>query len=526
MVMTAPEVLTGPGPLPAELVQRLNARVNSDGTLPPLQDFAPFTGEMFAEVPQSSDADVDAAFALARDAQRRWAKVPIKQRAAILLRFHDLMLEHRDEALDIVQTETGKARKDALEEFLDILVTARHYARDAARLLKDRRHRGVFPGMVGVREHHHPKGVISIISPWNYPLTLAVSDAVPALMAGNAVVLKPDSNTPLSALWGAEMLRRAGLPEGLLEVVIGAGTRIGPQMVANGNYLMFTGSTGVGRMLAAQCGERLISCSMELGGKNAILIAHDADLDKAAEVAVRASFSNSGQLCISMERMFVHDSIYDEFMDRFLHRVRGMRLVAGVGWGADMGSLISQSQLDTVDGHVRDAVDKGATVLAGGRHRPDLGPFFYEPTVLTDVDESMFASREETFGPVVSVYRFSSEEEAVERANDTQYGLNAAIVSRDIRRANRLAQRMRSGTVNINEGYAPAWGTIRSTMGGVGDSGLGRRHGDEGLLKYAEKQTVATQRVMGFGAPFGWSDETWGNALTTAVGLMKKAGMK
>lgn len=532
MAATAPERLTGGASsdldagLPPDLIARLESRVLSDGTMPPLEDTAPLTGSLLASVPQSSDADVEAAFALARDAQRRWREVPIKQRAEILLRFHDLMLQHRDEALDVVQWETGKARRDALEEFLDILVTTRHYARDAKRLLRSRKHRGAFPGLFDVREHHLPKGVVGIISPWNYPLTLAISDAVPALMAGNAVVLKPDSNTPLSALWPVDIMRRAGLPEGLFEVIVGAGSRLGPQIVANSDYLMFTGSTAVGRLLAAQCGDALIGCSMELGGKNAILVLEDADLDRAAEVAVRASFANSGQLCISMERMYVHDAVYDGFMERFLQRVRGMRLLPAVGWGADMGSLISASQLQSVDAHVRDAVDNGATVLAGGRHRPDLGPFFYEPTVLSDVNESMAVCREETFGPVVSVYRFSSLEDAVHRANDTEYGLNAAILSRDTRAASALAPRLRSGTVNINEGYAPAWGATRSTMGGVGDSGLGRRHGDEGLLKYTERQTVVTQRFMGFGAPFGWSDERWGNVLTVAVKAMKQAGIK
>ncbi len=527
MTTTVPEQATAThGPLPPDLLRRVTGRVISDGSMPPLPDFSPFTGEQIAEVPQSSDSDVAAAFALARDAQRRWRRVGLKQRSQIMMRFIDLLLEHRDEGLDVVQWETGKARRDALEEYLDIVVTTRHYARDVSRLLRARRHRGAFPLATKVREHHHPKGVVGIIAPWNYPLTLAISDAVPALLAGNAVVLKPDSNTPLSALWAVDMLRRAGLPDGLLEVIVGSGSRLGPQIVASSNYLMFTGSTAVGQLLASACGQRLIGCSMELGGKNAILILQDADLDKAAEVAVRASFANSGQLCISMERMYVHEAIADAFLERFLQRVAGMKMIPEVGWGADMGSLISQQQLDSVDGHVRDAVAKGATVLAGGRPRPDLGPYYYEPTVLADVNHSMVACREETFGPVVSVYRFADEDEAIERANDTPYGLNAAIISRDTRRAAAIAARLRSGTVNINEGYAPAWGTVRSTMGGVGESGLGRRHGDEGMLKYTEQQTVAIQRFLGFGAPDRLTDRQWGEALTFAVSAMTKLGMK
>lgn len=523
----APVVGAAPaGGLPEHLVARLVAQVVSDGTLPTLADYAPFTGEKLAEIPQSSDADVEVAFAFASDAQRRWAKLPVKQRSQIIMRFYSLMMAHRDEALDVVQWETGKARRDALEEFLDVCVTARYYARTAERLLRTRSHSGALPLAIGVKENLLPKGVVGIISPWNYPLTLAVSDAIPALLAGNAIVLKPDSDTVLTALWAVDMLRRAGIPEGLVEVVVGAGRRLGPQIVERSDYLMFTGSTGVGRILAAQCGERLIGCSMELGGKNAILILEDADLDRAAEVAVRACFSNSGQLCISMERMYVADAIYEEFLDRFLHRVRNMRLAATVGWGAHMGSLISQQQLDTVTAHVENAVEHGATVLAGGKARPDLGPYFFEPTVLTDVNESMILCRQETFGPVVSVHRVSTLDEAVQRANDTQYGLNASIISRDTRTARRLAARLRTGTVNINEGYAAAWGSVSSTMGGFSDSGIGRRHGQEGLLKYVETQTVATQRILGFGAPFGMSDKQWGETLTAAVHAMTKLGMK
>lgn len=515
-----------PGALPTGLVERITSIVVSDGSLDPLVDQAPFTGEELARVPQSSDQDVEAAFALARDAQRRWTRVPMAERSRVMMRYIDLLFEHRDEGLDVVQWETGKARRDALEEFLDVIVTARHYARDAARLLKTRRHHGALPLAVKVREHHHPKGVVGIIAPWNYPLTLAVSDAIPALLAGNAVVLKPDSNTPLTALWAVELLHRAGLPSDLLQVIVGAGRRMGPRIVANSNYLMFTGSTATGQLLASQCGERLIGCSMELGGKNAILVLEDADLDRAAEVATRASFANSGQLCISMERMYVHEDVAEEFLAKFLERVRGMQLIPRVGWGADMGSLISQSQLETVDDHVRDAVAKGATVLAGGQPRPDLGPYFYEPTVLADVSEGMVACREETFGPVVSIYRFTSEDDAVERANDTPYGLNAAVISRDTRRAERIATQLHSGTVNVNEGYAAAWGTTRATMGGVGESGLGRRHGDEGLLKYTERQTVATQRILGFGAQFGMRDDQWGEVLTGFVKAMTKLGFK
>lgn len=512
--------------LPAALVARLLDRVVAapDAERHPVT--APFTGEHLLDLPLSTVADVRLAADAARRAQRAWAATPLRERAAVLLRFHDLVLEHRDEGLDIVQWETGKARRDALEELLDVCVTARHYARDAGRLLRDRRQRGALPGLVGIQELRHAKGVVGVIAPWNYPLTLAASDAVPALLAGNAVLLKPDLQTSLTALWAVDLLVRAGLPEPLVRVVTGEGPVVGPAVIDASDYVMFTGSTATGRTVAARCGERLIGCSLELGGKNALLVLEDADLDRAAEVAVRASYANSGQLCISMERLFVHEAVRDAFLERFLPRVQSMRLQARVGWGADMGSLISQRQLDRVSGHVEDAVAKGAEVLAGGRARPDVGPYFYEPTVLAHVTRDMEAGQQETFGPVLSVHAVGSEDEAVARANDTSYGLNAAVMTRDTRRGRAVAARLRAGTVNVNEGYAAAWGSTRATMGGMGDSGLGRRHGDEGLLKYTEAQTVATQRFLGFGAPFGWSDQQWGDTLTRAVSAMKRLGVK
>ncbi|MFM1917356.1 MAG: succinate-semialdehyde dehydrogenase, partial [Actinomycetota bacterium] len=450
----------------------------------------------------------------------------VAARAAVILRFHDLLLEHRHEVLDVVQRETGKARKDANEEVLDIALVARHYARDARRLLRNRRHLGAFPLIVGTEVVRHPKGVVGVISPWNYPLTLAVSDAIPALIAGNAIVIKPDAQTTLSALWLADLLSRAGLPEDLFQVVAGDGAVVGPMVVDRADFIMFTGSTRVGREVAARCAQRLIDFSMELGGKNAIIVRADVDVERAAAIAVRASFANAGQLCMSMERIYVHESIYDEFLAAFARRTEGLRMSAHVGWGSDIGSLISKKQLDRVTEHVDDAVARGADVVIGGKARPDVGPYFFAPTILTGVDESMTLCSVETFGPVVSVYPVSSDEEAVRRANDTEYGLNASVVSRDNRAAQAIARQLRAGTVNVNEGYAAAWASKRAPMGGMGASGLGRRHGDEGMLKYTEAQTIATQRVLGFGPQFGWSDERWGDTLASAMGLMKRLGFK
>ena len=490
------------------------------------QVYSPTDGQLLGEVPISSPLDVERAFHFARLAQQRWGQEAVYRRVQVLKRFHDLVLENRDEALDLVQLETGKARKDALEEVLDICVNARHYAKEAGRLLKPRRVRGALPGLVGVKAYHRPKGVVGVIAPWNYPLTLAASDALAAIVAGNAVVLKPDSKTPFTALWVANMFERAGLPDGVLSVVVGSGSGLGPTIVGQSDFVMFTGSTNVGRVIAAGCGERLIGCSLELGGKNAMVILADADINKAVDITIRGSFANSGQLCVSTERIYVAEPIWDDFVLALRERVANMRLSAGVGWGADMGSLIDAGQVDTVRAHLDDARAKGATVVAGGSARPEVGPYVFEPTVLTGVTDEMEAYRKETFGPLISLYSFTTDAEAIRLANDSEYGLNASVVTSDLKRGQAVAAQIRAGTVNVNEGYAAAWGSTSAPMGGFADSGLGRRHGEDGILKYTESQTVATMRALSFGPQFGMSDEKWGDLLTKSVGLMKKAGFK
>lgn len=487
---------------------------------------APFTGEVIGAFDDDDRRTVAEAFARARASQAAWAALPVQERAAIVLRFHDIVARRRNEILDLLQREAGKARRDALEEVLDVLIAARHYARDAPRLLTDRRVRGAIPLVVGAEIRHIPWGVVAVIAPWNYPLTLTASDAIPALLGGNSVVVKPDEQTSLTALWVLERFREAGLPDGVLQAVLGPGDVVGPWVVDEADYVMFTGSTRVGRIVAAACGKRLIPCSMELGGKNAMVVRADADPERAAEIAVRASFANAGQLCISMERIYVNESIHAAFTAAFVRRTMALRLGTRIGWGSDVGSLISARQLARVQEHVDDAVSRGAVVLTGGRARPDIGPFFFEPTILEGVTEGMAVCDEETFGPVVAIHAVASDAEAVRRANDTDYGLNASVVGRDRRAARRVARQLKAGTVNVNEGYAAAWGSVRAPMGGMGQSGLGRRHGDEGLLKYTQSQSIVTQRALGFGAPAGWTDERWGSVLVSAVTAMKRLGLK
>lgn len=503
-------------------LQRLAGLVHTEGPREMREVEAPFTGQTIGSVPMCDEADLAAALDRARAAQARWAKTSFAERKAILLRFHDLVLDRQNEALDLLQIEAGKARRQAHEEVLDTAIVARYYANTGEKHLRTQRRQGALPVLTQTWQHHHPIGVVAIIAPWNYPLTLAISDATPALMAGNAVVLKPDQQTPFCALWGVELLREAGMPADLFQVVTGSGARLGKPMIEGSDYIMFTGSTATGRTVASQAGEQLIPCSMELGGKNAMLVCEDANIGKAVDGAERALFGNAGQLCISIERLLVHENVADEFTRRLAQRVGEMRLDTDLSWKADMGSLISQSQLDTVRTHIDDAVAKGATIVAGGNARPDIGPYFHEPTLLDNVSEGMTCFRDETFGPVVAISRFSDEDEAIARANDTPYGLNSSVWTKDTARGRKIAAQLRTGTVNVNEGYIATWGSTDAPMGGMGDSGLGRRHGAEGIKKYTESQGVAVQRLIPIAPVKPMTPAMWAKVMTLGLRILKR----
>lgn len=487
---------------------------------------APFDGLPLVEVPHSAVPDVDQAFDTARLAQPRWAAQDASDRKRIMLRFHDMLLDHRDEGLDLIQWETGKTRMDALKELLGVATIARFYARAAAGLLAPQRVRGLFPGLTKVTIEHQPVGVVGTISPWNYPLYLGVGDLIPALMAGNAVVLKPDHQTSLTALWAVDLLHRAGVPPRVLQVVTGYGPELGPEIVERADYVMFTGSTEVGRRIAGRCGERLIGCSMELGGKNAMIVTADVDPSRAAEVAIRGCFDNAGQVCVGIERIYTVGAIHEPFLGRFLSRIGALRRHASVGWGSDYGSLIDAAQLERVSSVVADAVSQGAEVLTGGRPLPEVGPYFYAPTVLAGVTEGMTAYRTETFGPVVAIQQVGTVEEAIDLANDSELGLNASVEVRDGEQGVAIGRRLRVGTVNVNEAYEAAFGSTRAPMGGMGLSGLGRRNGPQGLLKYTEPQTIAVQNGLGIGTPLGMEHDEWGEMIVRGFRFMRAVGLK
>lgn len=505
------------------LLQQLEARANVPPDRPGIPVLAPFTEEEIGSVPQATEADVTTAVETARAAQESWAAMGAVARARILSRFHDLLIERADTAMDLIQLEAGKARIPAFEEVYDTVATTRYYTKTGPRLLKPKRRQVSLPGFTSAWEYRHPHGVVANICPWNFPFTLAISDVVAALIAGNAVVIKPDEKTPFSALYAATLLDKAGLPEGVLQVVTGYGEEIGPHLVDEVDFVVFTGSTEVGRQVGEQAGRRLIGATMELGGKNAAIVLADADLDRTIPGISRAVYANGGQLCIAMERIYVAEAISEEFTRRFVEHTRSLPMTSDFDFSSALSSLISRQHLENVHHHVEDAISNGATLLTGGKPRPDIGPLFYEPTVFTDVDEGVLLCRAETFGPVVTIYPYRDLEDAIAAANDSEFGLNFSVWTSDSRRGVKIAQRLEAGTVGINDGYAATWSTYDAPMGGMKASGLSRRHGAIGLLKFTESQTIAVQRLIpAFAPPPGMDYEKYQKVLGPLLKLLKR----
>jgi succinate-semialdehyde dehydrogenase/glutarate-semialdehyde dehydrogenase len=485
---------------------------------------SPISPKESVSIPQATTQDLDAAATRVRAAQQAWAKKPVWQRAQFAKRLHSLVLKRQDEILDVIQWETGKSRRSAFDEVADVAMTALYYGTKGPRQLAPERRQGALPILTTTRVHYQPRGLVSMISPWNYPFTLPVSDAIPALIAGNGVLLKPDPKTTLSALLGISLMVEAGLPRDLFLAITGDAKALGPDLIGAGDFVMFTGSTATGTLIAQQAAAHLTDFSAELGGKNAMVVLADADQQRAIDGIVPAAFSNAGQLCMSIERLYVDSSIYAGFVAALTKRVSELRLGIGFDYSYDVGSLISQDQLLKVSAHVDDALAHGARLLVGGKPRPDIGPYVFEPTVLEGVTEEMLLCRGETFGPVIAVTPFDTDEEAIAFANDSDYGLNASVWG-SASRATEVATQIQAGSVNVNEGFTATWASTDAPMGGMKKSGVGRRHGPEGIRKYAETQTIARQRLANVDAPRGWSHERFTTAMTVglkALGLFRR----
>jgi len=516
---------TRPASLTPEFLDGLVKRVpGSTGNTWKLTEV--YTGDLLVELPQSSEQDVVEAYAAARAAQQIWGSWSVKKRLGVMKKFHRLVIDNQMLITDLIQAESGKNRRMAFEETCDIPMGTSHYIKRAPKLLKDRKHAGPVPFLSSSTEVRRPKGVVAIIAPWNFPFATGVSDTIPALIAGNGVVLKPDNKTALSPLLGIQLLEEAGIPKGLVQVVCGEGPDVGGPMLANADYVMFTGSTATGRLIGELAGKNLIGACLELGGKNPMLVLEDANVDEAVHAAIFGSFGNSGQICMHIERLYIHDSIYDEFRDKFVAETKAMNVGAAYDFLPDMGSLVSVDQKDRVVSHVEDAKAKGATVLTGGQARPDLGPAFFEPTVLEGVTKDMLAGETETFGPVVGLYRFKTEDEGIALANDTDYGLNASVWGKDIDNAMRVVRRIDSGNVNINDILATAYASKGTPSGGLKQSGVGARHGDQGLLKYTDAQNIGVLKKQVMEPQGKQTYDAYAKQTQTSLKLMRKTRLR
>ncbi len=458
----------------------------------------PATGELVASIPTTDPADVATMARAARAAQARWAAGPWRERAKVVSRFHDLVLDRQDEILDTIQRENGKARRDALAEIVTVAGTARYYVHRGRRQLGEHRARAGVPVLTGARTTWHPHGIIGMVTPWNFPFLLGVADALPALLAGNAVLTKPSEVTPLSTLLARDLLVEAGLDPDLFQVLVGTGPELGPPLIDESDMVGFTGSTATGRIIAKAAAERLIPCSLELGGKNPMLVLPGANIDDAIHGLVSGGFANSGQTCICVERVYVHEDIWDEFVAAATERVRDLDVRWSTDFDADMGSLASVEHAGQVRAHVQDAIDKGATVLVGGADVPDAGAAFVTPTLLTDTNDTMLVHADETFGPVVRLEKVRSAEQALELANDSDFGLNGSVWAGGRRSARSIARRLEVGTANINSTLL-IYNSYDVPMGGIRRSGLGRRHGAYGIQKYCRQQSIVESFSKGGG---------------------------
>lgn len=522
----APQRLTRPASVTPELLERLVAKVASDGSRAPWPLTEVYTGEVLVELPQSTPADIEGAFAEARAAQRLWAATPVKDRLAVFKRAHTLLLDHAHRTADLIQVESGKNRRMAIEETCDPPMVMSHYLKRAQRLLAPVKRGGPVPLVSSSTEIRVPKGVVGIIAPWNFPFATGLSDAIPALMAGNAVVVKPDNKTALSPLFGISLLEQAGLPRGLFQVVCGEGPDVGPTLIDEADYVMFTGSSATGRVIGERAGRNLIGCCLELGGKNPMIVLDDVDVEEWVRGTLFGVFGNTGQICMHIERIYLPDSRYDELKAAFVEATEALDIRAAYDFGPDLGSLVSPDHLARVASHVEDAVAKGATVVTGGRARPDLGPAFFEPTILEGVTTEMQCGVVETFGPVVALHRYRTVDEAVALANDTEYGLNASVWGRDLDRAVAVAARIEAGNVNVNDSLATAFASKGTPSGGVKTSGVGARHGDQGLLKYTDVQNLAVLKKQVMGARPGQDYADYVSSMLSGLKMMRRLGIR
>jgi len=459
----------------------------------------PATGELLRELECASEADVMSAAEKARDAQPKWSERGVRKRIAILRNFQRNLHERKSEIATAITREAGKPIAEALvTEVLVVLDAARFLIENAFKLLRDEPvpHGNFATKLKTGRLVREPHGVIGIISPWNYPFSIPATETLAALIAGNAVVLKPSELTPLIALELASLLHASGVPEDVFQVVIGDGGTGAALLHAPIDKVVFTGSVATGKRIAAVAAERLLPAVLELGGKDPMIVLDDADVDVASSAAVWGAFVNAGQTCLSVERCYVHCSLYEKFVAACADKTRKLRVGHGEDRETDVGPLIHEKQLQVVESHVEDAKSRGARILVGGSRYPELGKNFYRPTVLADLTHEMRMMREETFGPVLPIMSFDTDDEAVSLANHSEYGLAASVWTKDSARGERLARRIHAGTVMVNDAIS-CFGISEAPHGGVKASGVGRTHGRFGLEEMVRLKYVDTDQMPG-----------------------------
>lgn len=457
----------------------------------------PATGEEIGRAPLCSVEAVAAAVQRARTAQPQWANLTFKERGKVVLLARELMLERVDDLALIVSRETGKPISEAISmEIVPTLDAMYYLAHSAAELLRPQKIDIGQYGLMGrsSRIVYKPVGVVGIISPWNFPLATPAEEVVMALIAGNSVVLKPSELTTLTALKLGDIFRDAGLPDGLLEIVTGDGSTGAALIDARVDKIMFTGSVANGKRVAAAAAKHLTPVVLELGGKDPMIVLEDADIPNAARGAVWGAFANSGQACASVERCYVHEAIAPQFLARVLAETQTLKQGVGSKADTDIGAMTNERQLEIVEEHVADAVKRGAKVVSGGKRAANSTGLFYPPTVLTNVDHKMIVMRDETFGPVLPVMTFKTEEEAVRLANDSVFGLTASVWTRDIGRGRRIAEQVAAGTVMVNE-VLYTHGIAQTPWGGIKESGYGRTHGRAGLLELVNPHHIHINRM-------------------------------
>jgi acyl-CoA reductase-like NAD-dependent aldehyde dehydrogenase len=464
-----------------------------------LQLRSPVSLEPTGELVCANTEDVTAAIARARAAQPGWAATSMKTRAAIVQRALQLVLERQDEIIDTVVTETGKAKTDAMSmEVFSVADSLCYYAKNAEKFLKPRKRRvhGILGIMKQLRILYKPLGVVGLITPWNGPFVLVMNQAVQAILAGNTVVAKGSEVTPYSAKLAETILNDAGLPAGVLQVLLGDG-ETGAAIVRGGvDKVSFTGSVATGRKVAEVCANQLIPCSLELGGNDAMIVCADADLDRAADGAWLGSCMNTGHYCCGTERIYVVADVYDAFLKLVLDKGKQLRQGQQHGWQEDVGAVFWDRQMAIIEAHVEDARAKGATILQGGRRNPELAGLYYEPTVITDVSNAMDIMVLETFGPILCIQKVASEAEAITLANDSEFGLNGNVWTKDKEKGYQLAAAIDTGSCSVND-MAVSYGIPAAPFGGKKNSGLGQVNGKKGLRGYCHEMPIVIDRFGG-----------------------------